>query len=884
MNRGLSLLGAGILAVLGLALLLACASYASDQIRGASPTSANLLGPGGAWIAHHSIGSWGLATFVLPLACFGLAISLLGRRGGHYLPRRVTGIILLVPALAGLAQLLPADGWAQGLLIRWDMQRLGGLGGNVGWLLAGPAIDDHPAGILRRHLDVGGTALVLVLASVACIALIQMHLLAGLRRAVAAAQSYPQTSPTNRPSTSGVRGQTRPLSRRDTTPARPATVPPATTSERERERQATDMKLLVRRIQDEDALPADAADAADLVERIRRRRAALASGQEVDEADLAPRASTPPADPEPVAAVVTPAPPARPPTEDQAEEPVVDEPIAESPPLRESTPPPIVDTPKPTAAKPKPRRKPVDSDGYNLPPVDLLDHVPLRDDARHEQEKTSTARAIEETFANFGVKVGVVAASRGPVITMYEIQLMDQAMRVNKVEGFEKDLSLKLGTEGIRIVAPLPNKKTIGIEVPNKAKEAVVMRDLVETMDASQMILPMILGRDVIGNALVGDLGKMPHLLVAGATGTGKSVCMNAMICSILLFRGPDEVKFIMVDPKMVELAGYEDIPHLLTPPITDMTKAHAALEWACRCMDERYFALRLVGVRDIKAYNELGEAEIRNRLARKGKTLEDLPGIEVRMPFIVVLVDEYADLMMVNKEVEKSIIRLTQKSRAAGIHVILTTQRPSADVVTGLIKSNLPARICFRVADKSNSRVVLDSGGAECLLGRGDMLYLPPGTNALIRGQGVWVKDKEIDAIIEHAKSQGEPQYDESITSVGAVAMAAGGSVGSGGGAGGEWIADRAFHEAVQAMYRYNRSGADFFRRKLNIGYNKATSYVEQLEDLGFLGPQKGTAPREVIKSWDDWLDLLKSQGLVWDEEDELYHDPNAMGGVGRE
>ena len=404
-----------------------------------------------------------------------------------------------------------------------------------------------------------------------------------------------------------------------------------------------------------------------------------------------------------------------------------------------------------------------------------------------------------------------------------------------------------------------------------------IQRDLVEQADASQMVLPLILGRDVVGGALLGDLAKMPHLLVAGATGTGKSVCMNAMICSILLFRGPDEVKFIMVDPKMVELAGYEDIPHLLTPPITDMTKAHAALEWACRTMDERYFALRLVGVRDIKAYNELGEPEIRNRLARKGKTLEDLPGLEVRMPYIVILVDEYADLMMVNKEVEKSLIRLAAKSRAAGLHLILTTQRPSADVVTGLIKSNLPARICFRVADKSNSRVVLDAGGAENLIGKGDMLYLPPGTSALVRGQGVWVKDKEIEAIIEHAKSQGAPQYDESITAGGAVAMAGGGT--SGDAKSSEWIGDRQFHEAVQAMYRYNRTGADFFRRKLNIGYNKATSYVEQLEDLGFVGPQKGTAAREIVKSWDDWIELLKQSGVTWDEEDEAYRNPLQMG-----
>ncbi|MFW5830459.1 MAG: FtsK/SpoIIIE domain-containing protein, partial [Planctomycetota bacterium] len=425
------------------------------------------------------------------------------------------------------------------------------------------------------------------------------------------------------------------------------------------------------------------------------------------------------------------------------------------------------------------------------------------------------------------------------------------------------------------IVAPLPNKKTIGVEVPNQLKEPVVMRDLVEEIDPERYALPLVLGRDVIGRLMVGDLAKMPHLLVAGATGMGKSVCLNAIICSILLFRDPDSVKFIMVDPKMVELAPYEGIPHLLTPPITDMSKAHAALEWACKVMDERYYALRLAGVRDIGSYNALGEAELRRRLQKKGKDIEDLPGLDHVMTYMIVVVDEYADLMMVNKDVEKSIVRLTAKSRACGIHIILTTQRPSADVVTGLIKSNLPSRICFRVADRNNSRVVLDASGAENLLGKGDMLYLPPGVSNLIRGQGVWVKDHEIDAIIDHVASQGDPEYDDNIFAIGAAALAGGGDSGSA--AGSAWLSDRKFHESVQAMFRYNRTGADFLRRKMAIGYNKATSYIEWLEDLGFLSESKGTKPREFLRSWQDWLDELKAAGVSWDEEDEIYHDPFA-------
>ena len=529
-----------------------------------------------------------------------------------------------------------------------------------------------------------------------------------------------------------------------------------------------------------------------------------------------------------------------------------------------------------TTAKPAQREAAQSTGGYQLPGIDLLQEGTKRRASEHDADIASTSEEIEATFSEFNISLKVVAATRGPVITQYELELQDAGMRVSKVEGFEKDLSLKLGTEGIRIVAPLPNRKTIGIEVPNNLKEMVVMRDLVEELNSDEFTLPLILGRDVLGQPMVGDLAKMPHLLVAGATGMGKSVCMNAMICSILLFREPDMVKFIMVDPKMVELAGYEDIPHLLTPPITDMTKAHAALEWACKTMDERYYALRMAGVRNIADYNKLGEEEITARLAKKGKDLADLPGVETSMPYIIILVDEYADLMMVNKEVEKSIVRLTAKSRACGIHIILTTQRPSADVVTGLIKSNLPARISFRVSDKNNSRVVLDAGGAENLLGKGDMLYLPPGSSSLRRGQGVWVKDEEIDAVIDHAKSQGTPEYDESIFKVGAAAMGGGGNPG---GDSNDWVNDREFHDAVWSIYKYDKTGADFLRRKCQIGYNKATSFVETLEDLGFLGPQKGSKGRELLRSWDDWLDLLRENDVEIDPEMfECYTNPFSL------
>jgi DNA segregation ATPase FtsK/SpoIIIE, S-DNA-T family len=849
-------------------LFLSFATYAHAQVSGTiGAEGGNLFGPVGAWIAHAFILLWGIVAFYLPALLIGYGIAVWREAELDNLGRRLTGAALLVPALCGLVHMVPLGGLGDSLLLRWDQFLFGGLGGSLGRFLsatAGP-YDAH-AGVLVAHFQTYGAVGILLCLGLAALLLMNMGLRQLAKRCFRALQTWKQEPPLEMPE-------------------RPGRVKPAFDPNAKpqilKARATTAIHEVTKRIaNDATELPPDAEE---LLERIRLQKQALRSGLAVSPfgndvhegaensalAQLAAQNNEIKKSAQ-LAAVA-----------EKIDHAVAEESVAENDQLGE-----IPDaeaqaellaeraTQKAKVKKQKIRERTSDSpDSYILPPVDLLDDMPEKRLAEHDAEKNTIARAIEEVFSHFSVGVQVVNATRGPVVTQYEIRLLDQSMRVNKVEGFEKDLSMKLGTEGIRIVAPLPNKTTIGIEVPNRVKEAVVMRDLVEDINPSTMALPVVLGRDVVGKAMVSDLAKMPHLLVAGATGMGKSVCMNAMICSILLFKSPEEVKFIMVDPKMVELAGYEDIPHLLAPPITDMTKAHAALEWACKTMDERYEALRQTGVRDIKAYNDLTEDEIRFRLAKKELKPEDIPTGGEKMPYIVVLVDEYADLMMVNKEVEKSIVRLAAKSRACGIHVILTTQRPSADVVTGLIKSNLPSRICFRVVDKSNSRVVLDISGAENLLGKGDMLFLQPGASAPIRGQGVWLKDAEIEAIIEHAKAQGKPTYDEAVLKVGAVHMSDGSSSGSA--TGGAWIGDRQFHEAVQSMYRYNRSGADFFRRKLNIGYNKATSFVEQLEDLGFLGPQKGTSPRDILKTWDEWIDLLKENNVAWDEEDELYHNP---------
>lgn len=885
-------------------LLLAQLSYHPHQVGAAASPGSNLFGTAGAWLAHATITTWGVAALVLPAALIGFGLPLIRHPRIHHLGARITGCILLLPVLAGLIHLLPLVGPLEGLSLHWSHRHLGGLGGTMGALLCGPVgptdptvVDSltstHPGGLLRRYLAVGGSALVLVLATIGCTALLRLHIIDALRKQSKRIRqmSAPSPNPSTRKQADRA-GRPNPVAAAKPGPApTPPVTPPPSHDASSGSRAASSIEEISRAIAEREST--GGMDAADLVERIRQRRRELESGRDTSGGVTPVRTSiaagsgttssrqsspaSPPAAPaNPSLPNVAPAPGTAASAVATAADldPVTpDEPAAASTTAKRSSFVPVA-APSTKPKQPAAPRQELIGD-YALPSLQILDETPEHDPEQHAAESQEVAKLIEETFGEFKINVKVVAATRGPVITLYELELLDQGMRVNKVTGYESDLSLRLGTEGIRIVAPLPNKKTIGVEVPNQLKMAVVMRDLVEEIDPAKFKLPIVIGRDVIAGPMVGDLAKMPHLLVAGATGMGKSVCLNAIITSILLFRSPEEVKFIMVDPKMVELAPYEGIPHLLTPPITDMSKAHAALEWACKTMDERFYSLRLVGVRDIGAYNKLGADEIERRLQKKGKSLEDLPGIETAMPYIVIVVDEYADLMMVNKDVEKSLVRLTAKARACGIHVILTTQRPSADVVTGLIKSNLPSRICFRVADKNNSRVVLDAGGAENLLGRGDMLYLPPGSSSLIRGQGVWVKDHEIEAIIQHAQDQGDPVYDDSIFKVGAVAMT--GCGGSGDDKSSNWQRDRQFHEAVWSMYRYNKTGADFLRRKLRIGYNKATEYVECLEDLGFLGPQQGTKSREILRGWEDWLDLLKDSDIAYDPDDEIYRNPVA-------
>ena len=356
---------------------------------------------------------------------------------------------------------------------------------------------------------------------------------------------------------------------------------------------------------------------------------------------------------------------------------------------------------------------------------------------------------MEKTFKEFGFNVKVVDIETGPVIAQYEIEL-EAGLRLSKITSLSDDVAIALRVPSVRIVAPIPGKNSVGIEVPNGEQQLVRMREVIEDSNdnAKKMAIPIYLGKDVSGNPIAVDLCKMPHLLIAGRTGSGKSVCLHTIVSSILMARRPDEVRLLMIDPKMVELSVYGKLPHLMHPVVTDMKKAEAILAWAVEKMEDRYRLLAQTGVRHVSSFNELGEETIRERLGTKIATMDEVP---THMPYIVIVADELADLMMTaGKDVEQHIIRLAQKSRAVGIHLVLATQKPTVDVITGLINSNLPARLAFQVASRTDSRVVLDEMGAEKLLGNGDLLFLWPGTSTLVRGQGTFLSDPEIERVVE--------------------------------------------------------------------------------------------------------------------------------------
>lgn len=495
-----------------------------------------------------------------------------------------------------------------------------------------------------------------------------------------------------------------------------------------------------------------------------------------------------------------------------------------------------------------------DTASVKLPTLDILeDSEPfVMDD--HDVEIRERAKLLEKTFAEFSMKVKVVQIDTGPVVTQYEIEL-EPGLRARKVIALSDDIAIALKASSVRIVAPIPGKNTVGIEVPNVKRAKVTLKEVMIKGSgmASTMRLPMYLGKDVKGLPMVNDLATMPHLLIAGRTGTGKSVCLNTLILSILMTRTPDQVKMLMIDPKMVELSLYKSIPHLMHPVVTDMKKAEAILAWAVEKMEERYSLLARVGVRHIDSYNSLDHQTICERLGVEIE--EEKKQIPKRMPYILIFADEMADMMMTSgKEVEAHIIRLAQKSRAVGIHLILATQKPTVDVVTGLIKSNLPARIAFQVASRTDSRVVLDEMGADKLLGNGDMLFLYPGTSKITRAQGTYVSDAEVTRVVEYLSQQAKPQFSEELLKV---------SVAPSGDSGPTQLPNRddMYEAAVEVVVREQRGSVSLLQRALGVGYGRAARLIDYMAEDGIVGEYNGSQAREVVVKPEQWEEFRKQR-----------------------
>ena len=466
---------------------------------------------------------------------------------------------------------------------------------------------------------------------------------------------------------------------------------------------------------------------------------------------------------------------------------------------------------------------------YQIPPIDLLESPPPIETRLIKNDLTLNAKILEETLSDFGISVKITDIERGPVITRYELEPAP-GLKVHRIASLSDDIALAMKAQSVRIVAPIPGKARVGVEVPNTKISLVYLKDVIGSKEfqGSNSKLTLGLGKDISGNPVIADLCEMPHLLICGTTGSGKTVCVNCLITSILYKSTPGDVKFLMIDPKMVELIPFNGLPHLLAPVLTEAKKVRCALNWLLNEMEERYKLFAKETVRNIEAYNEKRE----------------------RLPYIMVIIDELADLMAVAKDqIENAIIRLAQLSRAVGIHLVLATQRPSVDVVTGVVKANFPARVSFKVASKVDSRTVLDIGGADKLLGKGDMLFLKPGESRPIRAQGSLISDLEIERIVKFISFQSSPVYEEELLKEESKTLFYL-----------EKEKDELFSEAVRVILETGQASVSILQRRLHLGYTRAARLIDSLEQEGMIGPYCGSRPRKILIKKEEWSKLNKS------------------------
>jgi len=500
----------------------------------------------------------------------------------------------------------------------------------------------------------------------------------------------------------------------------------------------------------------------------------------------------------------------------------------------------IIKKEEPRTVQVKPAKRVVGD--YKLPDLGLLDSPPPLEERKISDDLDASAGILEETLRDFGIEVKVTAVERGPVITRYELEPAP-GVKVTKITSLSDDIALTMKAQSVRIVAPIPGKARVGVEVPNSSSSLVYLKEILQSPEFqdSKSKLTLALGKDIAGTPVIADLGEMPHLLIAGTTGSGKTVCVNAIISSMLFNASPDEVKFLMVDPKMVELAMFNGLPHLLCPVVTDHKKVSGALNWVVNEMDSRYKLFARLGVRNIDFFLEkLGKGEFKDQ--------EEVPEV---LPYIVVIIDELADLMLVAaQEVENAITRLSQLSRAVGIHIILATQRPSVDVVTGVIKANFPARISFKVASKVDSRTVLDMNGADKLLGKGDMLFMRPGDSKPTRAQACLVKDREIERVINFIKEQRSVDYDDEILKEQERKSH-----------GRTYEKDEMYEEAVSMVLETKQASVSMLQRRLGLGYTRAARLVDTMEAEGIVGPYNGSKPRDIL------IDTMEAVKAKWSQ-----------------